>query len=119
MIQHYLSLVRWKYLLPSTDFDTSPIYPLSTVDFILNILVPEASIRLIMQDKGWRGEQPPHSPAWESAWKDASQVRYSSVSFGIMRWRSNDEECRSILEEVRQGEGEMKQRIERMRGHVV
>ena len=67
------NLVRWKYRLPSTDSDTSPIYPLSTLDFILNILVTETAIRLIMQDKGWRGEQPPHSPAWESACKDASQ----------------------------------------------
>ncbi|CAD6570651.1 MAG: hypothetical protein TREMPRED_005939 [Tremellales sp. Tagirdzhanova-0007] len=74
IIQHFLNLVRWKFLLPSFDIGTSIIHPLSIVDFILNILLPEASIRLIMQDKGWNGGQPMQSSAWDAAWKDANQA---------------------------------------------
>ena len=77
--QHFTNLVRWKHLLPSIDVGISVIHPLSIVDFIFNILAPEAAIRLMMQDKGWTGAQPMQSPAWEAAWKDADQVRRSSI----------------------------------------
>ena len=57
-----------------------------------------------MQDKGWNGGQPMQSSAWDAAWKDANQVRCSSTPFGSARWRADNEEGQSILEEVRNGD---------------
>ena len=44
------------------------------------------------------------SPAWDAAWKEADQVRCSSTPFGSVRWRADNEECQSILEEVQNGD---------------
>ena len=77
---------------------------MSIVDFILNILAPEVSIWLIMQDKGWIEGQSMQSSAWDAARKDANQVRCSSTPFGSVRWRADNEECQPILKEVPNGD---------------
>ena len=44
----------------------SPIHPLTMTEFIPHVLVPEASIRLVMEDQSWTGDQPVHRPAWKT-----------------------------------------------------
>ena len=111
-------MVRWKQFLSPTDTGASPIHPLGVNEFVYNVLVPEASIRLIMQDKGWQGEQQAYCPSWEAAWEDASQVRTSSVLFGSSRWRTDDPECLAILEQIREEDEKMRDLIERTRRPV-
>ena len=94
------------------------IHPLSIVDFILNILLPEASIRLIVQDKGWNGGEPMQSSAWDAPWRDADQVRCSSAPFGNVRRRADNKECQSILEEVHNRDMNTRKLVMEMRGDV-
>ena len=58
---------------------------------MIYVLVPEASVRLIMQDKGWDEEQPAECPAWQVAWKEAFNIRHASSQFGRYRYPESAE----------------------------
>lgn len=64
LLRHFQNLLKWGFLptLTVNHGSSSSIFPLSTNDFICHVLVPEAAILLIMEDKGHSTEQVANSP---------------------------------------------------------
>ena len=79
-------------------------------------MIPEASILLLMEDRGWTEEQPSRCPAWEAAWTEAARIRRSSVVFGQWKYREDAEEYRKIIQEVEKKKADLRPMIERIRG---
>ena len=111
ILDHFLNLANWKFL----ELDASQIHPLSSSEFILHVMVPEASVLLIMEDDGWTGEQPFRSTDWVAARTEACRIRLSSIKFGQGRYREDAEEYRKIIAEVEEMREDLKSTIERIR----
>ena len=79
LLRHFTNLVKWGYLpITHPGVPDRPYHPLTSAEYLIHALVPEASTRLIMEDKGWDEEQPIECPAWQAAWKEASDIRHAS-----------------------------------------
>ncbi|WVQ73840.1 hypothetical protein IAR50_003421 [Cryptococcus sp. DSM 104548] len=119
MTDHFQKLRQWNYLYPCvpparpgsdiTDDLILPIDPLSPSDFIANVLVPEASIFLIMDDNQCRSFD-------EDAYEDAARMREESAKYGDTKFREGDRQAKMLLEELRKGAGEKRERLKRLMG---
>ncbi|WWD16715.1 hypothetical protein CI109_101146 [Kwoniella shandongensis] len=78
----------------SSSHTPSAIHPLTANDFITTILVPEASILLIMADRG-------AASFTEERYTDAAEIRAKSAKYGDWRFRADDEASQAVLEEIR------------------
>ena len=109
ILRHYEHLSQWN-LLPrlSSKEGKTAIAPLTTTEFISHVLVPEASIRLIMSDKGWKGDQDAQSQAYTRARSEAFTIRADSIDFGRGRYSADGEEAREILEAMEGREEEIR-----------
>lgn len=94
IIQHFQQLHSWGHL---PTLDTDAIYPLSASDFIITVLVPEAVLLLIMQDKGWNSSKC-KGDAWTTARDAAQEVRHKSAEYGRWRYREEGEAGKQVLE---------------------
>ena len=117
ILRHFANLVSWGYLPTSKTTEPNPPYhPLSSGEFMIHVLVPEAAIRLIMEDEGWNGEQPAECHSWKVAWHEASGMRRASVEFGRHRHPVDGESSETILDAVEVKKRDIKMMIQRIRG---
>ncbi|TYJ54639.1 hypothetical protein B9479_004673 [Cryptococcus floricola] len=119
MTDHFQKLQQWNYLSPCvpparpgsdiTDDLILPISPLSAADFIANVLVPEASIFLIMDDNQCRSFD-------RDAYEDAARTREESAQYGNTKFREGDRQAKKLLEELRKGAPKKRERVKRLLG---
>ncbi|ODO09284.1 hypothetical protein I350_02884 [Cryptococcus amylolentus CBS 6273] len=119
MTDHFQKLQQWNYLSPCvpparpgsdiTDDLILPISPLSAADFIANVLVPEASIFLIMDDNQCRSFD-------RDAYDDAARTREESAQYGNTKFREGDRQAKKLLEELRKGAPKKRERVKRLLG---
>lgn len=114
-MQHLLSWGYFPTLRPSDPGEVRSCEPLSAHDFVSHILVPEASILLIMEDLGWRGVHKPGSDEWKEARNRAATVWRKSREYGRGRFGEGMEEGRAVLKEVQKRLEGMKDEIDEER----
>lgn len=117
ILRHFSNLLMWG-LLPSlinTDEEISPIYPLTPLEFIGHIMVPEAAIRLIMSDQGWTGQKDKQTPEWKTARGVAFRVWKDSVEYGRWKYREDSEEAKSVMRILRKKDASTKIACEMIR----
>jgi hypothetical protein len=108
-MRHYEHLLQWD-LLPrlSTADGVSSIAPLTPTEFISHVIVPEASIRLIMQDKGWTGRYSPSTKKYTRAREAAFRIRRASVAFGRGRYMADGDDARDLLDRLQERDAEFR-----------
>jgi len=102
MLQHYLNLLHWG-LLPELDPSPSGIYPtapLTPLEFITHVLVPETAILLIMNDRGWTGEHDDATEEWGKARQEAYDIWTKSGEYGRARFVADDAEAKETLNAI-------------------
>ena len=92
-MDHLLLLARHR-LLPPNLRGKNPIsiQPLSKVEFLQIVLVPEAAVALIMLDRGWDGIDESRE-----FWEDALSVRTESCSYGQCQSPEHGETAAMVL----------------------
>lgn len=111
-MQHLLSWSYFPTLRPSDPGEVRSCEPLSAHDFVSHILVPEASILLIMEDLGWRGVAKLGSEEWTEARNRAVTVWRKSREYGRGRFGEGMEGGRAVLKEVQKTLEGMREEIE-------
>ncbi|WWC87666.1 uncharacterized protein L201_002557 [Kwoniella dendrophila CBS 6074] len=107
IIHHFFSLRKWGLLptLKNCDPHHPPsLDPLGWTEFVQNVLVPEASILLIMSDQG-------KTKFSRQSYEKAKQLRMESVNYGTWRFREDDGDAQATLEILQDGKEEKKSRI--------
>ncbi|WVW79927.1 hypothetical protein I302_101898 [Kwoniella bestiolae CBS 10118] len=105
LIDHFLSMRKWGYYPWLTKSLNPPtIDPLSWTEFVTHVLVPEASILLIMDDQ--------KSP---TEYVEAERIRKESVNYGMWKFREDDEDSKGILSELMEGKEDKKGRLKKIR----
>ena len=102
MLRHFRNLLQWDLLTtlsPGVDND-APCHPLTPLEFISHVLVPECAIRLIMFDRGWNGELDETTDEWATARTGAYKVWKTSVEYGKWRFREDGREARRVLDGI-------------------
>ena len=103
ILQHYLNLFHWG-LLPELEADPIdgiyPTAPLTPLEFITHVVVPEAAILLIMGDKGWQGELDDTTAEWGRARKEAYDIWSSSGEYGRARFTEDDAYAKETLDMI-------------------
>lgn len=117
LVRHYENLHTWNLLPPltSTDTEMSPIAPLTPSELFRHVIAPEAGIRLIMADQGWKGDKTSSSAEWSDARRDAYVVWKKSRDFGRWKYREESEEAREILEVLSAKDAKTREACERSR----
>jgi len=123
LLQHYLNLLHWG-LLPELDVDpidgTYPTSPLTPLEFITHVVVPEAAILLIMGDQGWTGEYNDTTEQWGKARQKAYNTWLKSGEYGRARFSTDDAEGTDILSSIQDRTKEIKRACKRRRkGKIV
>lgn len=119
MLRHLQNILKWGHL-PTLKrrqdrlSSSLSIHPLSTHDFICHVLLPEAAILLIMEDKGWAGDVI-HQWEWDDARNEASVVKAKSVEYGRWKFQADGEAAEATLSQLEKREPELKRHIERAR----
>lgn len=118
LLRHFQNLLKWGFLptLTVNHGSSSSIFPLSTNDFICHVLVPEAAILLIMEDKGHTTEQVANSPERVAARAEACRARKKSVECGRWRFRADGDEAEAILNKLERQESKTRRLYQRLRG---
>lgn len=106
IIHHFQHLVKWKLLTLRAD----KIQPLSSTDFIIHVLVPEAAILLIMQDQGWEGGA---AADREAARAKAMDTHRQSGEYGRAAFREESAQGREVLSHLEATLEEKRRRLER------
>ncbi|WVF66867.1 hypothetical protein IAT40_001610 [Kwoniella sp. CBS 6097] len=125
IINHFLNLRKWGYfpsLKSSSSSQTAQtpsqstiaeqhnpisLEPLSWHDFVSHVLVPEASVLLIMQDRG-------NSYATVQGYEEAEAVRAESIKYGTWKFREEGDEAEDILEKLRNSVDKKRKRLRRI-----
>ncbi|WWC68837.1 uncharacterized protein I206_102772 [Kwoniella pini CBS 10737] len=111
LINHFMSLRKWGYYpsLKSSDPHHPPsLTPLSWTEFLSHVLIPEASILLIMSNKG-------ATTFTEKAYGEAKKIRKESVTYGNWKFREDDEDSQEILATLHENKEAKKERLKRYR----
>jgi hypothetical protein len=114
-MQHLLSWGYFPTLRPSDPGEVRSCEPLSAHDFVSHIIVPEASILLIMEDLGWRGVHKLGSDEWTKTRNRAVTVWRKSREYGRGRFGEGMEGGRAVLKEVQKRLEGMKDEIDEER----
>lgn len=109
IIHHFQHLVKWKVLTLRPD----DIQPLSSADFIIHVLVPEAAIQLIMQDQGWDGQGATDKVAAKEARAKARDIHRRSGEYGRAAFREESAQGREVLGHLEATLQEKRRRLER------
>ena len=107
MLRHFQNLLKWKCLQVDLESESS-IQPLTIIDFLTHVMVPEAAILLIMEDEGWNMDADLTSEGYRTAWVEASRLRATSVEYGRWRFRAEGLEAEATFEDLDQTRPETK-----------
>ena len=118
LVRLFQNLLKWGLLptLASRADSPSPIQPLSPSDFICQVLVPEAAVFLIMEDRGYKSDGLARSATWDEDRAGASHVRKESVEYGRWKFRGDGPDAEDILEELDRRESDVRRPVKRVRG---
>ncbi|OCF58123.1 hypothetical protein L486_04153 [Kwoniella mangroviensis CBS 10435] len=112
LIEHFLSMRKWGYnpwLKSDTPMYPELIDPLSWTEFLTHILVPEASVLLIMDDHG-------HGRDGKlEGYKESEKIRKESVGYGTWKFREDDDDSRIVMNGLMVGKDDKKKRLKRIR----
>ncbi|WWC99098.1 hypothetical protein V866_005993 [Kwoniella sp. B9012] len=113
LIEHFLSMRKWgcyPWLKSDTPMYPDLIDPLSWTEFVTHILVPEASVLLIMDDRG-HGHGHCHGEGYEESVK----IRKESVGYGTWKFREDDDDSKIVMDGLMNRKDDKKKRLKKIR----